>query len=69
MITAELERRATVGSKQRLSSRCSQRGGDPAVSTTDALAFFRLLERRQRERNSVGIVLDAYSQRPGPNDW
>jgi hypothetical protein len=31
--------------------------------------MYEPLERRQRERNSVGLVLDAYGNRFGPDEW
>jgi len=43
--------------------------GTGVRSKEDAMAMFRPLERRRRERNSVGLILDAYSQRFGPDDW
>jgi hypothetical protein len=38
-------------------------------SFSDAQALFRSLEHRQKERNSIALVLDVYGKRFGPDDW
>lgn len=43
--------------------------GTGVKSMEEALALYEPLERRQRERNSVGLVLDAYGTRFGPDEW
>lgn len=43
--------------------------GTGVKSMEEAMELYEPLERRQRERNSVGLILDAYSQRFGPDEW
>lgn len=43
--------------------------GTGVKSMEEASVLYESLEHRQRERNSVGLILDAYGTRFGPDEW